>query len=561
MADIQRRVEMGGELIGAGLFVSMVLVQLVTGTSLGDYIFSQVLSMVSLAKTVRQNHIFLFWILLIGQLVLIGLALVYRKKSAGVLALGLTRIATGWLVLEWLLFTQINQVFFRNAVLAIPFLLGMGLLSLTILGIWWDQKLHLPGEMQTDGKWHLDRQQLNQFLRPLRYLIVGILALSLILPAMAPLAGFQATPPPLPTPYGGQPGPYQVSKIRLDHHIPANISKYLLPDNNNQSWYTFLYLPRVKSSQQVPLVIYAHGYTGTNPADYENSLYQLASRGSAVIFVQYVTEVQLSGALAEPADTNFTRSNAMYIRYLMEWDGILQAVSFLQGTSSSDQTTQIQAVLDPSALDTGYIQVIGHSVGGGMVPYLASKIVEHGWATQQLLLDLETPWFAAQQPDTGYNLSLLPASTIVNIAGSQDDHLASPCIGMGLFEQFHRVLPSDNLAYLLVPSDYHGYPRLIATHYLVTSTLDDTLTRWGYMKRVDAMAGYLVALANNNSDLSMLSYFQGGGPLMLSQGNWSDGTSVHPLRYSQDPFGLRGGADMAQQFLHSHDVGPRICAR
>ena len=547
--------EKSAEILGMILFLIPPLFQLLTGTLLDDYIFTQVIIIVNAALFLRKYYLVLFYgmmtLIILSLVIFIRLPVDFESRNYYIFHL-ITRLMSGWIIMYWLLYSMINQTFYRNAVLTFPYLLGSSLLVLTILGIRYDERLNQLFQQFLEKKDQTEQPrkiELLQWLRPARYFGLLCLAMIIMIPTMLPMTGLNAAPPGLPPSYGGKSGPYTVTKIRLEQHVPSNISQYLLPDNANNSWYIFIYVPQTPQNQKLPVVLYAHGYTGTDPKDYENSLFQLASWGSVVIFTQYVTNVKLGGNFVEPADTPFISSNAMYFRYLMEWNGILQSVAELTGNKQ----------LLPVPVDLDYIQIIGHSVGGGMVPYLATKVIEHGWASKQLILDMETPWLAADHPLTGYNLSVIPASTLVTIVGAQDDHLASPCIGMQFFEEFYTLLSEKNLAYLIVPSDYHGFPRLVATHYYLTAALNDALTKWGYLKRVDAMVAYLFALANNNSIGNILSYFLGESSTLTGMGDWSDATPVKPMTYSVDPFGQRGGKDIAQQFVHSHDIGPKIC--
>jgi len=543
-------VESFGELFGLILFVLVYLLRLASGMLLDDLIFDKVVNIVDISLFLRPHASLVLYSSLILMVILFTILI---RQGLGSLTFSiqfkiqiLLRILTGWLIGESLIFFLINSIFYRGAIQVYPYLIGFFLLLLVALSGLVDANLRDPiNQIRSRTGW----QKASLLYRLTKYFLILTLALIMIVPAMVPLSGFQASPPGLPQPYGGKSGPYDVEKIQLQQEVPDNISSFLIPDNANSSWYIYLYLPRIPSAvnHTAPVVLFAHGYTGTDPADYENSLYQLASRGSVVIFVQYVTLVkQLTGQFAEPEDTPFIASNAMYFRYLMEWNGIMQAVNYLQ----TDTNQQIS---------THYIQIIGHSVGGGMVPYLATKVIQQGWATGQLLLDMEMPWFASTHPLTTYNLSILPATTIVNIVGAQDDHLASPCIGMQHFERFYGNLSNAAISYLIVPSDFHGFPRMVATHYLVTSAIDDTLTKWGFLKRVDAMSAYLVDLVNNLTVDQTLSYFTDGTYKMLTQGNWSDGTPVNPLTYSTDPYGIRGGQNLANTYLHSHDMGPEVC--
>lgn len=73
------------------------------------------------------------------------------------------------------------------------------------------------------------------------------------------------------------------------------------------------------------------------------------------------------------------------------------------------------------------------------------------------------------------------------------------------------------------------------------------------------MNAFLVAEFNGLESSKIQDYFISEKDEMSSQGNWSDGTPVNPLIYSQDPFGERGGENLALRFLTAHSAGPEIC--
>ena len=144
---------------------------------------------------------------------------------------------------------------------------------------------------------------------------------------------------------------------------------------------------------------------------------------------------------------------------------------------------------------------------------------------------------------------------------NDDDHVASPCIGMQQFEKFHNNINptiSGALTYLIAHSDSHGFPRLVASHYLPTNPAHDALSLWGFFKRIGAIAFYLSSIANSEDTDDARDYFTYGEKISI-MGQWSDGTPVIPLTFSQDPFGLRGGANLAKQFIESHDYGEEVC--
>ena len=134
----------------------------------------------------------------------------------------------------------------------------------------------------------------------------------------------------------------------------------------------------------------------------------------------------------------------------------------------------------------------------------------------------------------------------MNIVGYENDHLVSPCIGMWHFERFRDRDGAGELpdaSFMIIRSDHHGFPRMVASHYLPNAQAVDPLANWGYYKRIDAMADYLVMKVDGNGTGAGQArlYFTGGTNEMLDMGKWSDGRQMNRPHYSTDPFGLRGG--------------------
>ncbi|MHA2503054.1 MAG: hypothetical protein ACXAE3_09300 [Candidatus Kariarchaeaceae archaeon] len=529
------------EIVGGAVLVIPIIIGVSRGIDPTDLLFGRVVATLAWTLALRPLHFFVFMLGLVA--ILLSVYAIFRSRRKEIsdrlsyIRYGLYFVS-GYLLITYGLHWVLNAIFYRDAFVAYTYLIGV--IFLTVL------LLQLAIDVRDIG----DRHTIIKVGKSIRYLLLIGLALIIVVPTLLPMSGLMPALPTEQPDYGSEAGPYAVTQTRIEQSVPANISNYLIDDNDNSSWYNFIYHPQVPSSDPInmPVVLLMHGYTGTDPSDYRNTVYQLASQGAVVIFVQWVSNVILEGPYEDADDVDIKASNAQYIRYSMAWNAVSQSVDYL--LSDDSPLT--------ASMDLSYLLIIGHSMGAGMVPYIATQSVRQGWGDEMLILDMETPWFTGTHPQAQSDFDLLPDHTLVNVATSADDHLTSPCIGVQGFEFFHATLPENNLAFIIIPSDDHGFPRLIASHYLMTDRVNDHLTLWGYLKRVDAMTVMLVENANNNP-ISTTSYFLGGGEAMISQGEWSDGTPVAPLVYSQDPYGQRGGDNLAEQFIDAHSVGPEIC--
>ena len=481
----------------------------------------------------------------------------------------------GYLIYELIIYFLINQMYFHGAFASIPFMISIGLIIGTCFISFSDfhvvQVILYPLFMKISKKTEALKLTLHKpiinYVKMGKNLVWFILGFIIIIPTLNPLMGLAPTSELQPSiGYGSQDRPFEVDTFQVENAISEDIAACVTPRNENNSWYIYFYLPRLSaetltSTQNIPIALYCHGNSGQEVIEYDYSLRALASRGMAVIFVQYAAYFNYS-AILEKID-NATEMNypTSYIKYNMTWTGMYSAVNTLIGNNSLITSSELNATLGTDyTIDLTRILILGHSVGGGMTLYIGSQVLSEGWASEQLIFDLEAPTTSSEWPSINVDLSILPNYTMVNVVGYEDDTTLSPCTGMIQHERFFTRDNTTNLelgqvAYLLIRSDRYGFPRLVATHYLPNDPLINILSVFGYHRRIDAMAGFMVADANGEATVAAdaKTYFQGGGENMIGMGLWSDGTPILPLLYSTDPWGLRTGPNILNQLLNPDD--------
>ncbi|WP_457919125.1 alpha/beta hydrolase family protein [Candidatus Lokiarchaeum ossiferum] len=529
------------------------------------------------ARALQEKHQLYFWITFSLFLIIVGLFLfhyIYNVKKNKFNPESktnqffsyiriITAICTGYLVYELVIYLLINEIYYHGAFLTIPYLIGLGITLGACILVFTDTKFmaFLYQSVLKQKKQNI----LYSINKSLNYAKLGkncivlILGLIFMIPSIFPMVGITPNPDVQPeSGYGSTDRPYSVSKIRIENKLPADIASYVYPDNENSSWYSYIYLPNLAEKSldvesQIPLAFFLHGYGGSYHMEYDATLRTLASRGVAVIFVQYATDLNVEVILDNLENASTTNSADYYVRYNMTWNGIENSVDALVGNNTLIDQEDLTAILGESyQIDLSRIMIMGHSYGGGMTLFIGPQVIKQGWATKQLIIDLEAPWFASKWTTHDIGLSNLPNYTIVNVVGYEDDATASPCIGMSHFERFYSrddsdPLNSSQVSYLYIQSDRYGFPRQIATHYLPTDALINTLAHFGYFRRLDAMAGFLTADAYNQTSVAIeaLTYFTNGGTHVTWMGDWSDGTPIKPILYSIDPYGKRGGTNIA----------------
>tara|TARA_A100001037_G_scaffold258001_1_gene244947 strand:- start:679 stop:1005 length:327 start_codon:yes stop_codon:yes gene_type:complete len=93
--------------------------------------------------------------------------------------------------------------------------------------------------------------------------------------------------------------------------------------------------------------------------------------------------------------------------------------------------------------------------------------------------------------------------------------------------------------FLLIPSDYRGFPRLIASHYLPAAVVRESLADQSYYPRIEAQADFVASSAwgDEPSAMEAKEWFMQEGE-MTNLGVWSDGTPVYPIEFIQSPLEL-----------------------
>ncbi|MDE1150147.1 MAG: hypothetical protein PW843_26635 [Azospirillaceae bacterium] len=127
-----------------------------------------------------------------------------------------------------------------------------------------------------------------------------------------------------------------------------------------------------------PVILLAHGYGPNRWTFYEDMIRHLVSRGAVVVYAPY----PLLGAMGPLG------------RYDILWAGFQAAV----------------AAAGP-AMDLTRVGIIGHSFGGGAVPFLAHHaFVEQGWGRRGAFTLMLAPWYAYGTDDA--QMAQLPANVL-----------------------------------------------------------------------------------------------------------------------------------------------------
>lgn len=326
-------------------------------------------------------------------------------------------------------------------------------------------------------------------------------------------------------------------------YIYDEVDVYHFGIGGNEYW---IYEPVTENDKKLPVVVFLHGWGAMFPQVYGGWIRHLAMSGNIVIYARYQESF-----MAMPDD--------MYKNAI---DAVKNAFEFLSKNNNV-------------VPDLTRVSAVGHSFGGVMAANFAAD-----WSSRGLP---EIKAFMSVQPGDGENLkkrkfipvktssimsdySLIPASTkFVAISGA-DDNLVADVAAKKIYLNAVKV-PQKNKNFIVVESDTHGNPPLLADHMQPMCTDDDldadyTAFDGGEKGRMykpgesphskrsprlvserngfesDAYDYYPLwrtfdALTSCTFNMTDCELALGTSPALKNMGTWSDGTPVKELVVSE----------------------------
>jgi dienelactone hydrolase len=229
-----------------------------------------------------------------------------------------------------------------------------------------------------------------------------------------------------------------------------------------------------------PVVLIAHGWTGGSDALYEGLIRHLAANGFVVAFQPYQNEFDW-GRQYGVVDAGFQLAVQRFPR-----------------------------------VDTRRIGVVGHSLGGGMAPWLLRRAADRGWGTTSTWAVLLQPWFAQL---VGSGPLGLPAHARLAVVAAEEDNVVDARIGIELLQA--SSLAPERRVHVTVRSDRAASPVLTADHLLPLAMSGavgghlraDHLDRWAVWRTIDAVAGCSLVGRWCDADLAGMGQRSNGAPV------------------------------------------------
>jgi len=271
----------------------------------------------------------------------------------------------------------------------------------------------------------------------------------------------------------------------------------------------YIFEPDEPKPQSAPLIVFLHGWGGTNPDYYSSWIEHLVKKGKIVIFPVY----QSWGGLL--SSSKYTLNCLQAIR---------AAIELLQSSKEHVKPNLEQ------------LAIVGHSVGGILALNISAKAQTLGLPVPKAIMSVQ-PKRALMLPVE--DLSTIPTSTLLLVvAGDQDSLSADESVS--IFQRLSHI-PAENKDFVTLVSDDYGAPPLIADHFAPTGNPSgsrlmlglsrartDALDYYGIWKLFDALTDAAFWGQNRNWAL-------GNTALQRYMGKWSNGRPVKELLITDHP--------------------------
>ncbi|MDP6869278.1 MAG: hypothetical protein QGI21_00690 [Candidatus Poseidoniaceae archaeon] len=492
MSELSKRKAMLSLFSGFFLIWIGPIFKLVSGNNISNALWPLAIDTLEWSFILRENREIYFAICIISLALIISIGKI-NNKYLRMLGIGIIGSVLGFLSVFFLL----DAAYLRGAFVLLPSIYGFIILNIITA---------------LNGIPKIDIKNKDWSLNNIGNLLLIVFAIYLITPGIGPFLGISPEPPAYPSHLGGDvefettihqyPMPVEVEDIRGEIEGDIDFSIYLsLPS---------------QSIGRIPLAIILHGFANPDFASYQDWIETLASKGMAVAFIQYPSDVMPEGWDTYVLEEKQGMSNHPY--------HVPRAIAI---ESALDYLTTIT----PNYVDYSNLLVSGHSLGAGYALLVLDSALERGWANQSLVIDLEAPYARPVQSHLQVNFTGLPDNFIAHIAVSEDDMSVNDC-----FAVYHSEILGDKALMLKIPSDRHGFPRLVASHYLQATQTHDSLADWGFYRRIASQADWL----NANIDGNLEEITEAHQKLIDSNENrfmgyWEDGTPVNEIKTWVNP--------------------------
>ncbi|RCH74025.1 MAG: hypothetical protein DBX05_03000 [Candidatus Poseidoniales archaeon] len=467
----------------------------------------------------------------------------------------------GWFSALAIIYILIDLFFAAGQIRATPFLIGAGMGLALMLLVLCDT--HVAKTLE--GMFRLLRSDRRTPTDPATGSFLTVffcIALLLSGPNIIAMSGF-APDPPEPILYSfTQDAPlFDVETTSFKGEIPEEHVGWFTQNLEERNWMVHIHHPITVGTTSegiaLPVGVLLHGLGGYDPSVMLDTVQSIAGRGVIVILVEYPNNARPENIPNDRVIT-YQEGGSDAAEHIPRFDHVKANLDLawaqLNDTSSELRNDVQNTIGENTTIDPSRLWIYGHSGGAGMLPWILTDLLEDGWGSEVLIIDMEASWLGSNA-DTHYgNLSAIPDHTMAHIVEYERDLSVHPCIG-----RFHqeRISTRDGTAepiltvlYLFVQTDEHGFPVIMTSHYTPASQLHEHSADLFLYPRLEAQAIHLFAHAEGENDRvnDSRAYLEGIDGRLTDLGKWSDGNTVKPILLRDDALneGLPDGVDCIQ---------------
>jgi dienelactone hydrolase len=223
----------------------------------------------------------------------------------------------------------------------------------------------------------------------------------------------------------------------------ALVASRSVGENEKQYW---LFFPDAPKPKRAPVVIFLHGWGATDPAPYQGWINHIVRKGSIVIYPRY------QAVLRSPAADFMAHTVAAV------------TAAFVELEKKSDRI----------AADRTHVAVVGHAVGGLMAANLAAEMVGLNLPAPSAIMCVAPgrTWGSPHAQGKLTDLAKIIGSTLLLVVVGDRDLFARDDDARRIWRESASV-PPENKDLLVLQSDDHGSPALVANHFAPCAPGDD----------------------------------------------------------------------------------------